>query len=105
MKYIITESRLHDFILNYLDDSLKNIEQHRDIIGGEEYIWLGVGETPIFGLIEKDGHYGIGFDDQYLSSFSNLFGLTLEDSKEYLMKWVSSNMGIDVRFEFQPDMF
>lgn len=105
MKYIISESRLQDFILNYLDDSLRNIKIHRDTIDGEEYIWLGEDESPLFGLIEKDGHYGIGFDEQYVSSLSDLFGLSKEDSKEYIIKWVSSNMGIEVGFEFEPEMF
>ena len=35
MKYIITESRLESFILNYLNDSLENIESHLEEIDGE----------------------------------------------------------------------
>lgn len=95
MKYIISESRFEDLISNYLSDSLKNIEYHSDVIDGDEYEWWGIKDTPIFALLENSqGKIGIAFDEQYVFSISNLFGVSEEEVISHMLKWINSKLDI-----------
>jgi len=105
MKYIISESRLESLILNYLSGSLKNIESHSEEIEGEEYNWWGVGDTPVFVLKNVYGKIGITYDEQYVSSLCNLFGISEDEAKSYILKWVHSELDIHPEFIIQQEMF
>jgi len=105
MKYIITESRLESLILNYLSGSLKNIESHSEEIDGEEYNWWGIEETPVFVLKDVEGELGIAYDEQYVSSLCDLFGISENESKKYILLWINSTLDIHPEFIIQQEMF
>jgi len=106
MKYIITESRLERLILNYLNGSLKNIESHSQEIDGEEYNWWGIEDTPVFVLKENEhGKVGIAFDEQYVSSLCDLFGISEHESKTYILRWINSELDVHPEFTIKQEMF
>jgi hypothetical protein len=106
MKYIITESRLESLILNYLDDSLKNIKSYTQEIDGEEYNWWGVEEdVPVFVLKDVYGKIGIAHDEQYVYSLSNLFGISEDEAKSYVLRWINSVLDIHPEFTIKQEMF
>jgi hypothetical protein len=105
MKYIISESRFESLISNYLDNSLKNIESRIQKIEGEEYNWWGTDETTVFVLKETDGELGIAYDEQYVSSLCNLFGISENESKKYILQWINSTLDIHPEFIIQQEMF
>jgi hypothetical protein len=105
MKYIITESRMESLILNYLDDSLRNIESHSEEIDGEEYNWWGTEDTPVFVLKDVEGELGIAYDEQYVSSLCDLFGISENESKKYILEWINSRLDIHPEVIIQQEMF
>ena len=105
MKYIITESRLESLILNYLNDSLENIESHSHEFDGEEYNWWGTEGTPVFVLKNVYGIIGIAFDEQYVSSLCDFFGISENESKKYILQWINSKLDIHPEFIIQQQMF
>jgi hypothetical protein len=106
MKYIISESRFESLISNYLNDSLKNIKSYTQEIDGEEYTWWGIEEDiPVFVLKDDEGKVGIAFDEQYVSSLSNLFGISEDDAKSYVLRWVNSVLDIHPEFTIKQEMF
>ena len=105
MKYIISESRFESLISNYLDDSLKNIESHIQEIEGEEYNWWGADGTPVFVLKNVYGKIGIAYDEQYVSSLCDLFGISENESKKYILEWINSRLDIHPEFIIQQEMF
>ena len=105
MKYIISESRFESLILNYLNDSLKNIKSHSEEIEGEEYNWWGIGDVPVFVLKNVKDKLGIAFDEQYVSSLCDLFGISENESKKYILEWINSKLDIHPEFMIQQEMF
>ena len=105
MKYIISESRLESLILNYLNGSLNNIESHTQEIDGEEYNWWGIDETPVFVLKDVYGVVGIAYDTQYVSSLCDLFGLSEDEAKSYILKWINLKLDIHPEFTIEQQMF
>ena len=105
MKYIISESRLESLILKYLDDSLENIESHLEEIDGEEYNWWGTEDVPVFVLKETDGELGIAYDTQYISSLSDFFNISENESKKYILEWINSRLDIHPDLIIQQEMF
>jgi hypothetical protein len=92
-------------ILNYLSGSLKNIESHSEEIDGEEYNWWGTEETPVFVLKDVEGELGIAYDEQYVSSLCDLFGISENESKKYILLWINSTLNIHPDFIIQQEMF
>jgi hypothetical protein len=106
MRYIITESRFESLIINYLDDSLKNIKSHSEEIEGEEYNWWGIGDVPVFVLKNNEhGKIGIAFDEQYVSSMCDLFGISDYEVKTYILRWINSKLDIHPEFTIKQEMF
>jgi uncharacterized metal-binding protein len=105
MKYIISESRFESLISNYLDDSLKNIESHIQEIEGEEYNWWGIEDVPVFVLKNVYGKIGIAYDEQYVSSLCDLFGISENESKKYILQWINSTLNVHPDFIIQQEMF
>ena len=106
MKYIITESRLESLITNYLNDSLNNIESHTQEIEGEEYTWWGIGNIPVFVLKNNEhGKIGIAFDEQYVSSMCDLFGISDYEVKTFILRWINSELDIHPEFTIKQEMF
>jgi hypothetical protein len=105
MKYIISESRLEKVIVNYLNHSLDKIESHTQEIDGEEYNWYGIGDVPVFVLKNVYGKIGIGFDEQYVSSICDLFGISEHESKTYILRWINSELDVHPEFTIKQEMF
>ena len=106
MKYIISESRMESLINNYLNDSLKNIESHIKEFDGEEYNWWGIKDFPVFVLKHNEhGKVGIAFDEQYVSSMCNLFGISEYESKTHILKWINSELDVHPEFTIKQEMF
>ncbi len=105
MKYIISESRFESLITNYLNDSLENIESHSQEIEGEEYTWWGIEDAPVFVLKDVYGKIGIAFDEQYVSSMSDLFGISEHEVKTYILRWINSVLDIHPEFTIKQEMF
>ena len=81
--------------MNYLDDSLKNIEHRTVEVGGDVYEWWGVGESTVFVLIiDIHGKIAIWFEGLYLVSLSDLFGISEDEIKSYLLEWIKSRLDI-----------
>lgn len=105
MKYIISESRMESLILNYLNDSLENIESHSHEFDGEEYNWWGINGIAVFVLKNVYGKIGIAYDEQYVSSLCDLFGISENESKKYILQWINSKLDIHPEFIIQQQMF
>jgi len=105
MKYIISESRFESLIVNYLNDSLKNIKSHSEEIDGEEYNWWGAEGTPVFVLKHDKDKLGIAFDEQYVSSMCDLFGISDYEVKTYILRWINSELDIHPEFTIKQEMF
>jgi hypothetical protein len=105
MKYIISESRLEKVIVNYLNHSLDKIESHTQEIDGEEYNWYGIGDVPVFVLKNVYGKIGIAFDEQYVSSLCDLFGISEHESKTHILRWINSELDIHPEFTIKQEMF
>jgi len=105
MKYIISESRFESLILNYLNDSLRNIKSHSEEIDGEEYNWWGTEDTPVFVLKHVKDKLGIAFDEQYVSSMCDLFGISDYEVKTYILRWINSELDIHPEFTIKQEMF
>jgi hypothetical protein len=105
MKYIISESRLEKVILNYLNQSLDKIKSHTQEIDGEEYNWYGIGDVPVFVLKNVYGKIGIAFDEQYVSSLCDLFGISEHESKTHILRWINSELDIHPEFTIKQEMF
>jgi hypothetical protein len=106
MKYIISESRLEKVILNYLSNSLGNIESHSTEIDGEEYNWWGIKDAAVF-VLKNDTHgkLGIAFDEQYVSSMCDLFGISDYEAKSYILRWINSELDIHPEHTIKQEMF
>ena len=105
MKYIITESRFESLIINYLDDSLKNIKSQSEEIDGEEYNWWGIGDVPVFVHKNVKDKLGIAFDEQYVSSMCDLFGISDYEVKTFILRWINSELDIHPEFTIKQEMF
>jgi hypothetical protein len=106
MKYIISESRLEKVISNYLNHSLDKIESHTQEVDDEEYNWWGIGDVPVFVLKDDEhGKVGIAFDEQYVSSICDLFGISEYEAKTYILRWINSELDIHPEFTIKQEMF
>ena len=96
MKYIITESRLHDIMTDYLNsftekskiyhvDSFIIVTRNRD---------NDLDDTEI----EYDHFDGRLFiDKSFLNSFNNYFARDPEYSKSFISKWFEKKFGVEVK--------
>lgn len=92
-------------IVNYLNHSLDKIESHTQEIDGEEYNWYGIGDVPVFVLKNVYGKIGIAFDEQYVSSLCDLFGISEHESKTHILRWINSELDIHPEFTIKQEMF
>ena len=89
MKYIITESRLENFIFNYLDELLPVITNYK-----KAFIFADNDKTSddikIFVDTEDDE---IGINGDLVAFFENMFSLSYDEVGEIIKKWVESKIG------------
>ena len=98
MKYIITESRLHDFMTNYLNNMVSN--NHEIFMDSfivisprvdEGHEWVDFMEYDY-----SDGRLWIERD--FLSNFGDLFALDKEGSLDFIKKWFEDKFGVDIKY-------
>jgi hypothetical protein len=92
MKYIITESRLEQLVMNYLDSSIKNVKEVYHEEDGDEYVGWEINGEVVFAILKNENKLGIL--DTFFDTLQNLFGLSKEQSEEYLLKWIEQNLGV-----------
>jgi hypothetical protein len=90
MKYIISESRLENFIFKYLDDLLPVITNYKKafIFADNE---KNSDDIKIFVDTEDDE---IGINGDLVKFFENMFSLSYDEVGEIIKKWVESKIGI-----------
>lgn len=97
MKYIITESRLENFIFKYLDDSFPVITNY-----GKAFVFTDNDNNPnnIKLFVDTDDDE-IGMNTELIKFFHNMFSLSYDDLGPIIKKWVESKIGIRLnRFRF-----
>jgi hypothetical protein len=99
MKYIITESRLESFILNYLDELLPVITNYE-----KAFVFTDENESidDIQLFVDTDDDE-IGINGNLLTLFENMFELSYDEVGKIVKKWVKSKIGVYLnRFRYSP---
>lgn len=99
MKYVISNNRLQDVMKNYLESFLgsKVIEDIDNFIvisqpsEDNESDWEAYMEFAF-----EDGRLYVIED--FLRSFSDLFGLNEEDTKNFIKDWFEYKFGVDINY-------
>lgn len=95
MKYIISESRFENLIMNFLDDRFKGMKKHVEHLADRNYTWWGIGN---YGMLDKstndDGVVGVGVNIEIWNSLRGTFDLSPTQTDEYITMWVEENLGI-----------
>lgn len=99
MKYVISNNRLQDVMKNYLESFLgsKVIEDIDNFIvisqpsEDNESDW----ETYMEFAFEDGRLYVI---EDFLRSFSDLFGLNEEETKNFIKDWFEYKFGVDINY-------
>ena len=90
MKYIISESRLDDIVMKFIDEKLKNLEVN-------DYNYWAVGNEEIFYIFKEGNKKGLGMSSKFINYIRKVFGLTYDDAQTYVMEWAKLHLG------FKPD--
>ena len=95
MKYIITESRLHDFILKWMDETYSNL--NKIDIPGAVWIYLTSESSPVFSYDKRNGLVRASFPEigKYLHS---LFNLNKDQMEEIIKVWLRTRHDFNPRF-------
>jgi hypothetical protein len=90
MKYIITESRLENFIFNYLDELLPVITNYE-----KAFVFTDENESidDIQLFVDTDDDE-IGINGNLVTFFQNMFLLSYNEVGEIVKKWVESKIGV-----------
>lgn len=97
MRYIISESRMDDLVMNYLDIKLKNLEEHVDAIGGGFHHWWGFGTVPLFMVVGDDGK-GIEISNDITRNLQKLFNLSYNIAQGYVFSWFRKNIPLEIKY-------
>ena len=99
MKYIITESRLHNFMSEYLDSMLKDkiVSNSNpfivisDNIQSEDDTWNDIMEFD-----HSDGRLWI--NNQFKKFMSDLFAMSVLDIIPFITKWFENRFNVEVEY-------
>lgn len=99
MKYIITESRLHNFMSEYLDSMLKEkiVSNSNpfivisDNIRNEDDTWFDIMEYD-----HTDGRLWIS--DKFKKFMSDLFAMSVLDIIPFMTKWFENRFNVQVEY-------
>jgi hypothetical protein len=90
MKYIITESRLENFIFNYLDELLPVITNYeRAFVFTDEN--ESIDDIKLYVDTEDDE---IGINSGLVKFFEDMFLLSYDELGEIVKKWVESKINV-----------
>jgi hypothetical protein len=93
MKYIITESRLENFIFKYLDSEFPIITNYK-----HSFIFTDNEKTSdnIKIFVDTEGDE-IGINSELVNFFENMFSLSYDNLGPIIKKWVESKIGIHLK--------
>jgi hypothetical protein len=97
MKYIISESRLKDFMINYLETLVERMEltKQRDFI----VISNPIDENNWIDLMEYDYTDGrLWINSSLLKNFCDIFALDTEKAKDFFIKWFENKFEVKINF-------
>jgi hypothetical protein len=90
MKYIITESRLENFIFKYLDSEFPVITNYN-----RAFVFTdndeNTDDVKIYVDTEDDE---IGINSELVKFFEDMFSLSYDELGEIIKKWVESKIGV-----------
>ncbi len=93
MNYIISESRLHEFMSSYLDNYQSS--KHLDFI----LISQPIDEDNWTDLMEYDYTDGrLWINREFLKNFSDIFALGSEYAKNFITNWFENKFGVKASF-------
>ena len=95
MRYIITQTQLHNIVYKYLDNTFKNVEPNKQInahnpnayrliLGNITYFYYGPGEYD-----DNTPHYGVG-------TLRNMISVRESKVIDIIADWFSEKFGVDV---------
>lgn len=97
MKYIITEGRLNNFVLKWLDNTDMKLVDYPS----SPRIYFSKEGNPIMSYDKRNGYVSVNNLNigHYLN---NIFNLDLEQSEEIIKSWLETRHNLEPRFvEFQ----
>jgi hypothetical protein len=98
MKYVLTESRLNEFVVNYLNTFVDNkaISHHRDFIIIQEKSYEEDSWEDYMEYDYSDGRLWV--NKKILKLFSDLFNLGVEKTFDYIEKWFESKFNVEINY-------
>jgi hypothetical protein len=93
MKYIITENRLNNFILNWMDNADAKLVDYPS----SPRIHFSKEGNPIMSYDKRNGYVSVSYLEigEYLHS---LFNLDREQMEEIIKIWLETRYGLEPRF-------
>jgi hypothetical protein len=91
MKYIITESRLEQLVLNWLNSEYGNLERHEY----PNYIYYTKNGQIIFDYYKKNGLVFINYD-RIWSYFESYFSMNYVQIHNLLKEWVKKHYNLNL---------
>jgi len=101
MKYILSESRLKEFILNYLDTFVESNVVYES--GPFFFIGQPSGDVDDYGVIPQYMEYDftdgrLWISKTFKNDFILLFPLTNEQAEEIIVPWFENKFNVEVKF-------
>jgi hypothetical protein len=98
MKYVLTESRLNEFIVNYLNTFLDNkvVSNHRDFIIVQEKSYDEDSWEDYMEYDYSDGRLWV--NRKVLKLFYDLFNLGVEETFNYIEKWFELKFNVEINY-------
>ena len=102
MKYIISESRLEDLVISFIDDNVRGLEHHVSEGSvydglGEVRWWWGIGEEELFYAYLEPNNIIVGIRHHLFNLVQNMFSISQDETFEYFGKWIKKRLGIEFK--------
>lgn len=102
MKYIISESRLEDLVISFIDDNVRGLEHHvsDDIPNssfGEKTWWWGIDDEELFIANFDPFTTIVGIRLHLFNLVQNMFSISHDETFEYFGKWIKQRLGIEFK--------
>ncbi len=111
MRYIITQTQLHNIVYKYLDSAFKNVEHNKQtnahnpnayrlILGNITYFYYGPGEYDDYGYNDEDTkHYGVGMlhiHPDIVDTIRRLINIRESKVVDIVADWFSEKFEVDI---------
>ena len=95
MKYIITENRLNNVILNWMDETYGDLQKIDNPTSLKVYLFK---ESDLLFLYDKRNGYVKANYPEVGNYLQSLFNLDLEQSEEIIKSWLETRHNLEPRF-------